>query len=116
MERDGFMFQPEILERDGYGFCFHSALNRSKEEDITKIDGAEDMEFHFVSFEEDATDELLKKYQGDPLTNEDWPDAVKAWQPTPPSGDGWFLFAIYDTEDGPYACFTRPKQSVAAVA
>ena len=30
------------------------------------------------------------------------------WEPTVPEGDGWFLFALYDTEDGPHACFTRP--------
>jgi hypothetical protein len=29
-----------------------------------------------------------------------------------PAGEGWFLAAIYDTEDGPYACYARPKASV----
>lgn len=108
------MFQQETLERDEYGFCFHSALNKSEEEDITKIPEAEGMEFRFVSFESDASDELQDLYQGNAgLESEGWQDAVLAWNPLPPKGDGWFLLAIYDTDDGPYACFTRPKREAA---
>lgn len=101
------MFQQETLERDRYGFCFNSALNKSEEEDITKHPDAEGMEFHFVSFESDASADLQEIY----LSNVNWPCAVNEWQPTPPKGEGWFLLAIYDTEDGPYACFTRPKDA-----
>lgn len=109
------MFQPEEVERDKYGFWYHSALKESQEEDITKVEGAEGMEFKFVSFESDASDELQGLYErGSTLNVNDtsadgWVDAVRAWEPTKPEGDGWFLFAIYDTDDGPHACFTRPK-------
>jgi hypothetical protein len=105
------MFQPEKLERDRYGFCFHSALNKSEEEDITRLPEAEGMEFNFVSFEADASDKLQNLYQSsaDSGSRETWPDAVRAWQPSRPKGDCWFLLAIYDTDDGPYACFTRRK-------
>jgi hypothetical protein len=114
------MFSPEPVERDKYGFWYHSALKNSEEEDLTEIDGAEDMEFSLVSFEDDAPEELRELYaQALNVTHTiegvpSWEQAVKAWQPTTPEGAGWFLFGIYDTEDGPYACFTRPKESEAS--
>lgn len=30
-----------------------------------------------------------------------------AWEPEPPSGAGWFMLAISDTEDGPACCWVR---------
>lgn len=36
------------------------------------------------------------------------PIALVDWQPTVPPGDGWFLLAIFDTEDGPVAHYVRP--------
>lgn len=33
--------------------------------------------------------------------------AVEEWEPTPPDGDGWFLFSIFDSEEGIHAEFTR---------
>lgn len=35
---------------------------------------------------------------------------ISAWQPTPPTGDGWFLLAIFETEDGPVATFARREE------
>jgi hypothetical protein len=106
------MFQPEKLERDKYGFCFHSVLDRLEEDQpIEALPEAVGMEFAYVEFFDDAPAELQKIYDeaGDPMSKVMWEDAVKAWNPTPPEGGGWFLIAIYDTEDGPYACFARPK-------
>ena len=36
-------------------------------------------------------------------------DGFAAWEPRQPEGDGWFLIAIGDTEDGPCAWFARHK-------
>src|SRR3712207_3646266 len=103
------MFEREEVARDKYGFFYHSALRGSEEEEIRKVPGAEGMDFRFVSFESDAPQELQELYQGDPnVVGETWPEAVRRWEPTPPAGEGWFIFAIYDTEDGPFCCFTRP--------
>ncbi|EQB0362494.1 hypothetical protein ACYAGF_003740 [Yersinia enterocolitica] len=33
---------------------------------------------------------------------------LSMWQPTPPSGDGWFMASIHDTEDGPVCYWLRP--------
>lgn len=35
------------------------------------------------------------------------PSAVTDWQPNSPDGEGWFVLAIFDTEDGPVAHFAR---------
>jgi hypothetical protein len=32
---------------------------------------------------------------------------ITAWEPTPPTGDGWVLVAICDSEDGPFAYYIR---------
>lgn len=57
-----------------------------------------------ISLEFDAPEEVADQYfehgSGD----------ISAWEPTPPNGDGWFLIAIYDTEDGPYAAYAKPTQ------
>ncbi len=106
------MFQPETVERDEYGWWLHSALRDGEDEDVRKIPVAEDMDFHFVEFYEDAPTELQAAYEsGGSLhgDEEEMKRAVREWQPTAPKGEGWFLLGIWDTEDGPYACFTRPK-------
>lgn len=35
---------------------------------------------------------------------------ISAWEPAPPSDDGWFLLAIFDTEDGPVATFVKREK------
>lgn len=97
------MFQPEIVSRDKYGYWLHSVVAESLEDvPIPCLPQAADMEFSFVSFDTDAPELFQKRYfeEGNP--------GVTEWTPTTPEGDGWFLLGIYDTEDGPYACFTRP--------
>lgn len=55
----------------------------------------------FVSMEdEDPNEELYERHAAE--------SSFLFWEPTVPAGDGWFFFALYDTEDGPHACFVRP--------
>jgi hypothetical protein len=107
------MFKPEKVERNDQGFWYHSAVLKSEEEDVTKMPEAKGMEFEYVAFEDDASEELRKMYkEGSGLHPRDgvrWEDAIRAWQPTPPEGERWFLLYIGDTDDGPYACFTRQR-------
>jgi hypothetical protein len=35
-------------------------------------------------------------------------NAVSAWMPTVPDGDGWTLSAVLEHEEGPYAVFAKP--------
>jgi hypothetical protein len=107
------MLTPKRVRRDRYGFWLHPLLRRLREgQQITDLEEARDMELCFRSFELDAPDDLLGLYHS---VRGDWARAVRAWQPTRPEGAGWFLAAVYDTEDGPYACFARPKASQARV-
>lgn len=44
-------------------------------------------------------------------------DALKAWTPTVgPQGIGWFILALFETEDGPYVTWARirPTQEASA--
>ena len=106
------MIQPEPVERDQYGFWLHPALLKLEDEQpISELPEAAGMDLRFVEFFDDAPEELRKMYDeaGSPGSSVMWEDAVRAWQPTKPEGDCWFLLAVYDTEDGPEACYTRPK-------
>lgn len=108
------MFEAATVERDKYGFWLHPVLHKLEDEQpIDALPEAADMEFCYVEFFEDAPEKLRQMYEDASFVDcsASWEEAVKAWSPTPPKGDGWFLAAIYDTEDGPYACFTRPKAS-----
>jgi hypothetical protein len=107
------MFQPEEVRRDEDGFWLHSAFNDAEEEDITKLPISEGMEFRFIGFFDDAPKQLQDRHDAASAlygATEEWGDVIREWEPTKPQGEGWFLAGIYDTEDGPYACFTREKQ------
>lgn len=93
------LFSPERLPPpDEYGFFVHPDLPCDDEdEDVGGFDIA------FVGMEYDAPG-LADEYVDD----EDM-TAPTRWTPTPPKGDGWMLAAKYDTEDGPYALFVRPR-------
>jgi hypothetical protein len=107
------MLTPERVRRDRYGFWLHPLLGRLREgQQITDLEEARAMELCFRSFELDAPRDLLGLYHS---VRGDWARAVRAWQPTEPEGAGWFLVAVYDTEDGPYACFARPRGAKARV-
>lgn len=47
------------------------------------------------------SDELTERWEAGDVS------AVAEWQPVPPEGDGWYLWSIFDTEDGPYCEFVR---------
>lgn len=105
------MFQPEEIVRDNYGFWIHSVLKPLDEGDrIEDLPEAEGMEFSYIAFEDDASPEIQQMYEDGcnmSKPNISWTDAIKAWHPEENLGDGWFLIAIYDTEDGPYSAFAR---------
>lgn len=105
------MITPETVKRDGYGYWFHSAVRDSEEDQpIDELPCAEGMEFSYVSFDSDASEEMQRRYFEDDSCD------ISDWNPTKPEGDGWFLLCVYDTEDGPYACFTRPQAKVETAA
>lgn len=102
------MLKAETVERDENGFWCHSALASLQEGDrIDKHPDLMDSECAFIDMESNASDELNDRYV-------DGKAGAEEWTPTPPDGEGWVLLAIYDTEDGPYACFARPNTKAEA--
>lgn len=64
------------------------------------------LELYIVEFESDASPEMQAAYfeQGNP--------SCSAWQPSQPTGNGWFVFSIHDTEDGPVCVWVRKQQDL----
>lgn len=60
-------------------------------------------EFKNVDFADDATEELVDAYYFQDSVN------ISAWEPSGLNGNGWMLLGIYDSEDGPVACYVRKK-------
>lgn len=97
------MINEEPVIRDKYGFYFHSIIgNLPENAPITTLPEADGMIFEYVALENDVSEEVLDKY-----LESNNPD-ISFWQPTSP-GNGFFLIAIYDTEDGAMACFAKPQ-------
>jgi integrase/recombinase XerC len=110
------LIQPAVVQRDGHGNWHHPDLptfhgtdeapegaptwkewleGQRLEQSISRLEDEEDTHPVYISyFEQDDTDPNFS-----------------AWEPAPPDGEGWFLLAISDTEEGPYAWFVRRKES-----
>ncbi len=100
------LLTPFEIVRDEQGCFSHPALPLT-DEDVSarKFLSAFGIESAFVGMEDDCNDEALLESVGDG-------GSCAAWSPSTPSGDGWLLLAIYDTEEGPHALFARPAQAV----
>jgi hypothetical protein len=92
------------VKRDKYGMFFHPAFpwNDVGENDVRPFVKEWGYEAAFRSLEDDAPTEIQERY-----FNSNDPDC-SYWTPNPPHGDGWFLGAIFDTEDGPESLWMRP--------
>lgn len=93
------------VNRDKDGLWFHPSFpwNDIREEaNITSYIENWGYEAKFILMQYDASDEIQNRYD-----KADSPDC-SYWTPTKPDGEGWILGAIYDTEDGPCACWLRP--------
>lgn len=60
-----------------------------------------------------AIETRLRALYDNAAVNPRWEDAMREWVPhkanLPGDMHAWFLLTIYDTEDGPFACFVRKK-------
>jgi oligoribonuclease NrnB/cAMP/cGMP phosphodiesterase (DHH superfamily) len=97
---------PMPVTRDELGHWTHPAWPQDGDENaIPKAWFANNgLEPFIVEFENDAPEALSTAYfeQGNP--------DCSAWQPSTPPGEGWFVFSIHDTEDGPVCIWVRPVQ------
>ena len=100
------MFEPERLPpRDADGFTAHPDLPEwGENEPGSPILAALGFDSRFVLMENDGSDEVNDEYfeRG---------GSYAGWTPTSP-GDGWVLAGVWDTEDGPQACFVRPNDGL----
>ena len=97
---------PMPVTRDELGHWTHPAWPQDGDENaIPKAWFANNgLEPFIVEFESDAPEAQSEAYfeQGNP--------DCSAWQPSTPPGEGWFVFSIHDTEDGPVCVWVRPVQ------
>lgn len=64
---------------------------------------------HLQWMESDASADQIDAYEsGD--------GDISQWKPTPPTGDGWFIGSIHDTEDGPVCYWLRQADTATAGA
>ncbi len=99
------MLEPEEVKFDKIGQWLHSAFIDEDLDDTPFVDYkcSAGMEFRFKCLEEDKW-------------NPDGPTDLSRWAPIPPEGDGWFLVALTEGEDGPFAAFARPTSSEIIIA
>jgi hypothetical protein len=93
--------QPEEVKRDEKGYWWHSAANQLGDDEYIPYSWFSDrgLSLKIVTFEDDASEDLNDRYFNG--------DDVSDWNPTKPDGDGWFVFSIHDTEDGPCCAWVR---------
>jgi hypothetical protein len=96
--------QPLPVERDDLGHWTHPAWPQDGEENTIPITWFKDngLLLVVVEFEYDAPEELADRYFEDGQ-----PEACKDWNPSAPTGEGWFVFSIHETEDGPICVWVR---------
>ena len=93
------------VKRDEDGIWYHPDLpefDEGQEKEYRAWIAAQGLERTWRSLEEENPDHpaYIKYFdEGDPDCSQ--------WEPAAPAGEGWFLLAIGDTEDGPVATYVR---------
>lgn len=95
----------EPIVRDAAGWYEHPDLPEFEPGDTASFQAWLDLQGLVVMrvWMESNNPDLAARYsdgEGDPT-------AMIDWNPTPPKGDGWFLLAIYESDDGPHAYYAR---------
>lgn len=97
------LMAPRNIVRDAGGWLTHPDFP-VLDEDVRADKFLESfrIEAAFISMESELPD-LAERWCDEGLMD------CSEWTPTPPTGEGWVLLSIYDTEDGPYALFGRDQ-------
>lgn len=102
------LYHPSLIHRDSEGVFWHPDLPAHEDPDDEEKDIGpliREQGFEHVSVMGEEADGFSDDVMGD--GGEAYWAAMRAWQPTPPSGEGWLLASIMDTEDGPAALWVR---------
>lgn len=102
------VIQPEQLQRDDLGHWTHSAWPQDGEENAIPVTWFADqgLELAITYFENDAPDEMTEAYY-----ENGQPELCREWQPSKPDGEGWFVFSIHETDDGPICVWVRHTEA-----
>lgn len=97
------LIQALPVERDNMGFWTHPAWPQDGEENAVPKSWftEQGLEIYLVDMEADGPEDLMEKWVDEGLCD------CTAWTPSTPAGDGWFVFSIHDTEDGPLCVWVR---------
>ncbi|WP_311752733.1 hypothetical protein [Proteus columbae] len=98
---------PEVVERNEDGYWVHSKLPYSETgSEITQwlSDNKLDQSCVYMSEDVDEDAAVFQNYFTHGNTN------VSAWIPTELPGEGWFIGAIYESEEGPVCLWLRSSK------
>lgn len=105
------LIQPAPVQRDECGNWWHPDVPEFEGSDEAGPDAPKwkdwmrEQGLEYCRFSLEDEDESHPVYQSYFEAEDPSPDFSK-WEPKP-DGDGWFMLAICDTEDGPQAWFAR---------
>ncbi|HGO6081883.1 TPA: Lar family restriction alleviation protein [Burkholderia cenocepacia] len=93
------------IVRDQDGMLSHPAVPYLDEDvNYETFFAAFGIEAAFIHMENDVDGDTYDRYFASNSAN------CSMWTPSAPTGDGWLLLEIYDTEDGPVALYVREKK------
>ncbi len=96
--------QPMEPQRDSYGYWCHPDMPQIEtNEQFDNWIATQGLQYAIHCLDGDdgiGAEDALERYNAGDID-------VLAWQPSTPSGDGWFIASIYDTEDGPVCLWIR---------
>lgn len=102
------------VQRDELGFWTHSEYFEPANGNEFGVFGefekwleSKNLESYTLSLENDIDQQDF----ADKYFNGEYDADFSLWEPTMPSGGGWFIGSIHDTEDGPYCIWLRNKQA-----
>ncbi len=102
MPEETVFIQPLPVARDAIGYWTHPDWPSVEDELIpyTWFD-SRGLEVREQAFEYDASEEVQASWLAEGIAD------CSAWHPTKPDGEGWFIFSIHDTDDGPICVWVR---------
>ena len=100
---------PREIVRDEDGMLSHPAVPYLDEGvNYETFFAAFGIDAAFIHMENDVAGDTYDRYFASNSAN------CSMWTPSAPTGDGWLLLEIYDTEDGPVALYAREETRVDA--
>ena len=104
MPEETVLIQPVPVKRDELGFWTHPEWPTTDDELIPYAWFTDrGLEVRELAFEYDASEEVQASWTAEGIAD------CAAWNPSTPAGDGWFIFSIHDTDDGPICVWVRHK-------